>query len=338
MDFRHAVKFPIMAAMRSVAAAIILSTIAFAQNARRDDIVLASKSPLLLARYIEAHKLFNWDALTNALGIREKEPIYAPCGGPKDVQNPCSTSLLTVLNPDQQILIIQGELLQHNDVYLRYLRKSNGEWTFAGKRTAFVKEFPRRHEAVRLNGKPLLKIASDHSQIGGALVQEVEDWIDLAQPGFDPVFSFTPEGSYSDFSFAVWRTIRAQAIPIRGQRVERIDLVLNVKFEGPGMSLPATYVGVYERAPGEKKFTIRRAYSDQVRRTEMPAGDFEGIGGVSIDLLEFPNERLLFYAFPGLQKIASGSDKDGREWLQLVLDHTGDCPEKRSLLDLLAKH
>jgi hypothetical protein len=113
---------------------------------------------------------------------------------------------------------------------------------------------------------------------------------------------------------------------------------LNVKFEGPGMSLPATYAGVYERAPGEKKFTIRRAYSNQVRRTETPAADFEGIGGVNIDLIEFPNERLLFFAFHGLQKIASGSDKDGREWLQLVLEHTDDCPEKRSLLDLLAKH
>jgi len=211
--------------MRGAAAAIILSTIALAQDARQGDIVLASKSPLLLARYIEAHRLFDWDALTSALGIREKEPIYAPCGGPKDVQNPCSTSLLSVLNPDQQILIIQGELLQHNDVYLRYLRKSNGEWTFAGKRTAFVKEFPRRHEVVRLNGKPLLKIASDHSQIGAALVQEVEDWFDLTQPGFDPVFSFTPEGSYADFSFAVWRTIRAQAVPITGQGVERMTSI-----------------------------------------------------------------------------------------------------------------
>ena len=334
---RRFINLTIMAMMRGFAATIILSTIAFAQDARRDDIVVALKSPTQLARYIESHQAFDWVALANGLGIPPPGQYDSRCGAAA-VEDPCSAQVLSVLNPDQDILIIQGESSQHSDVYLRYLQKPNGEWTFAGERTAFVKEFPRGHEVMRLGGKPFLKIASDHSQIGASLMQEIEDWFDLTQPEFDPVFSYTVHGSYTPFNFGVWRTIGALAVPIPSQGFERIDLVVNVTFSGPRMNLPETYVGAYERHPGEKKFTIRRAYSDQVRRTEMSAADFEGIGGVKVDLIEFPNERLLFYALPGLQKIASGSDKDGREWLQFVLEHTDDCPEKRSLLELLAKH
>jgi hypothetical protein len=43
------------------------------------------------------------------------------------------------------------------------------------------------------------------------------------------------------------------------------------------------------------------------------------------------------YAFSGLQKIASGSDHDAREWLTFVLEHVEDIPEKQTLLEMLAK-
>jgi hypothetical protein len=36
-------------------------------------------------------------------------------------------------------------------------------------------------------------------------------------------------------------------------------------------------------------------------------------------------------------KIATGTDPDARQWLQSVLDHAKDTPEKRALLELLAK-
>jgi hypothetical protein len=324
-----------MATMGRTAAAIILSSFAFSQGAPQTDIALASKSPLQLARYVESHTVVDWDALWSALGTRDPEVLYAPCG--KGLENPCSTQVVTVSNPDQEILIVQGVLIRRNDIYLRYLRTANGDWQFAGERRAFVDDnFPRRHEVMRLDGKPFLKICSGHSQTGGALMQEVEDWFDLTQPGFEPVFSFTAQGSLSPFGLAVGRTVHAQAVAHEALGLETIDLNLDVHFVGPRLDIAAAYVGIYERPSGEKTFSLRLAYSGLDRHAAIPREDFEGLGGV--DFSQLSNERLLFYAFPGLQKIASGSDEDAKQWLRSVLRYAGDTPEKRTLSELLAKH
>jgi hypothetical protein len=319
--------------MKRAAVAIVLSSIAFSQDARRDDIVVASKSPTELARYIESHKVFDWVALARALGIPPPGQYDFRCGAAV-VENPCSTQVVNVLNPDQAILIVQGELLSLRDVYLRYVRKPNGEWQFSGERTAFVKEYPRRHEVARLTGRPFLKIASDHSQIGFALMQEVEDWFDLTQPGFEPAFSFTPVGSYEPFAFAVGRAVSAQCVYRQVSGVETIDLILDVHFNGPGLDIPATYTGVYGRPAGGKKFSLRAAYSGWDPKASIPLKDFEDLAGFDGGPAD---ERLVTYAFSGLQKIASGSDHDAREWLTFVLEHVEDIPEKRTLLEMLAK-
>jgi hypothetical protein len=49
------------------------------------------------------------------------------------------------------------------------------------------------------------------------------------------------------------------------------------------------------------------------------------------------NERLVYYAFPQLKKVASGTDEEAKEWLRLILSQAGDTPEKRALTDLLGK-
>ncbi len=94
-------------------------------------------------------------------------PQVSPnCG--RSTEDPCSTAIITVLNPDQAVLIIQSAQLGGHDLYLRYLQDAKDGWRFNGERTAFMKEYPRRHEIIRLGGKPFLKISSDHSQIGAA--------------------------------------------------------------------------------------------------------------------------------------------------------------------------
>ena len=186
-----------------------------------------------------------------------------------------------------------------------------------------------------MNGRPYLKIRSDHSQVGFALLQEVEEWFDLTQPGFRPVISFTSQGSYEPFSFAVGRTVEAQASASQTPGRETIEIVLNVHFNGIGLDIPATFIGIYERPSGARAFSIRRAYSDPDRRTAIPTEDLEGLGGPDLDKLS--NERLVFYALSGLQTIASGSDEEARQWLKLVLEHVRDTPEKRALLDLLRR-
>ncbi len=187
---------------------------------------------------------------------------------------------------------------------------------------------------MRVGGKPFLKISSDHSQFGFGVSQEIEDWFDLTQPDLEPVFSFTADGGEGRFSMGVGRSIHAQASLSQAAGLERIDLILSVHLDGPGLDLEAMYLGIYERPANQKKFTLRIAYSGLDRRTTISAKDFEELAdpfsGVS-------NQQLLVYALPGLQKIAAGSDPDARQWLQSILSHAKDTPEKRALLDLLTK-
>jgi hypothetical protein len=49
------------------------------------------------------------------------------------------------------------------------------------------------------------------------------------------------------------------------------------------------------------------------------------------------NEKLLVYAFPGLEKIAAGSDANAKEWLWSILGQADNTPEKQKLLELLGR-
>ena len=321
-------------------AIILLSSVALAQTppqtapqtAPQTQIALAAKSPFTLARYIESHKNLDWDALWKALGVRDPKVSDPPCGSA--THNPCTTSILTVLNPDQAILIVQSDGRKTNDIYLRYRPAAKGGWRFAGERSAFINEAPRRYEVFRVGIKPFLKISSDFSEVDGGFIQEVEEWLDLTQPGFASVFSFTVGGSENRFSFGVSRSINAQTIVSQTPALETIELILKVHFDGPGLDVPATYLGVYERSVSQKKFQLTRAYQGPDRRAEIPTKDFEALG----DPFEGPsNEQLLVYALPGLQKIATGSDAKARAWLSSILEKAKETPEKRALAELLAK-
>ena len=112
---------------------------------------------------------------------------------------------------------------------------------------------PSNHALLRLGTKPFLEISSNHSQNGAGIQQEVEDWFDLTLPDFEPVFSFTPDGSAGGFGFTIARAMKAQSNFSQATGVERIDTTLKIRFEGtPGLDLQGTYVGVYERHASEK--------------------------------------------------------------------------------------
>ncbi|HEY1757058.1 MAG TPA: hypothetical protein VGG72_16915 [Bryobacteraceae bacterium] len=318
-----------MTAMFRFVVATILSSVAFAQTAPEPEIALAAKSPMTLARYVESHKEIDWGALGKALGTDPKK--ITTCGY---AENLCSTEIVNVLSPDQALVIIRGGFLSRNVVYLRYLEEPSGGWRFAGARNAYTKEFPSHHEVMRVGSKPFLKISRDDSQIGMGVTQEVEDWFDLTQPDFEPIFSFTLDGDEGRWSMGVGRSIHAQASVSEASGLERIDLVLSIHFSGPGLDVEDIYLGIYERPANAKAFSLRTAYSGLDRRTTISTGDFEELADPFSGL---SNEKLLAYALPGLQKIAKGSDPDAREWLQSILNYAKDTPEKRELLDLLKK-
>ena len=110
---------------------------------------------------------------------------------------------MRVAKPEQIILIIEGKFRRTNDVFLRYLRTANGNWKFAGERRAFVRNEIRKQEITSVFGKPFLKIASDRTQVGFSIRQEVEEWFDLTRSDLKPVFTFTREGSFSNFGLSV---------------------------------------------------------------------------------------------------------------------------------------
>jgi hypothetical protein len=238
-------------------------------------------------------------------------------------------------NPEQAIVIIRDGDFSFTDEYLRYLRGPNRDWKFAGENSAFKRNGPSNHALVRLGTKPFLKISSNHSQSGVAIQQEIEDWFDLTLSDFEPVFSFTPDGSAGGFEFTIARVIKAQSNFSQAAGLERIDTTLNVRFEGtPGLDLQGIYVGVYERHANQKRFKLRTAYSGLDSHTTIPTKDFEALAN---PFTNPANETFMLYALPGLKKIAAGSNADDRGWLRDFLDHAKDTPEKRTLLELLAK-
>jgi len=100
----------------------------------------------------------------------------------------------------------------------------------------------------------------------------------LTLAGFEPVLSFTLEGSAGGFEFTITRYIKAQSKFKQVGQLERIETTLNVRFGGtPGLDSQGSYVGVYERYANEKKFTLRTAYSSLDRHTTIPTKDFEDL-------------------------------------------------------------
>jgi len=319
--------------MYRLAATIILSSVAFAQTV--EDAEMAAKSPVMLARYVESHNTVDWGALRRTLGLKASQYWLAPCGSNfPAAEAPCSAEIVTVANPQQEIVIIRGGDFSYTVEYLRYLQSVKGGWQFVGEYSAFKKDGPSRHEVMRVGGKPFLKISSNHTQNGVSIQQELEDWFDLTQLDFEPVFSFTVDGGEDRFGMGVGPKIHAQCKLSQASGLERIDLILSVHFNGPGLKLESMYLGTYDRRSNEKKFVLRNAYSGLDRRSMMSTKDFEELADPFSGL---SNEKLLAYARAGLQKIATGSDPEARDWLRSVLNYAENTPEKRMLLELLAK-
>src|SRR5580658_6439484 len=107
-----------MADMFRLAVAIILSSVAVAQSAQEAEIALAAKSPMALARYVESRSTVDWKTLRGTLGLKEVQNWLAPCGNNFGA---CSAETVTVLNPDQAIVIVRGDDVSYTVEYLRYL-------------------------------------------------------------------------------------------------------------------------------------------------------------------------------------------------------------------------
>jgi hypothetical protein len=207
-------------------------------------------------------------------------------------------------------------------------------WRRAGAYSALIRYYPRRHQLTRIGGKLFLRIASQGIS-GSDASEELEEWIDLTQSDFKPVFAFSPQGHQNRSGFGISRTIHASARPRVIGPVETIVVNLEVRYSGLQVDLGRSdFSATYERRPQQKNFMLREVRSGPARTSKMPNKEYESL----VDLDEgTTNERLLVYALPGLKKVASGTNQDGKNWLGLILTNCKDTPEKKLLLGLLGK-
>jgi len=315
---------------RLIAPALLgISLSAQTPSVRDEELSRAAKNPYDLARFIDSHLGFDWDVLWKALVIQPL--LIQPCGKLSNGKRQCSTELITVLHPDQIILIVQGDATPA-DIYFRFLQEKSGSWRFAGAFWAAIHNHPRRHEVDRSTGKPFLRVSSQGLR-GSDVDSEIEDWFDLTQSGFDPVFSFTVQGYQQRFGFGISRRIVGTIIAQKNA----IDVVLDVHFEGSDndgkYDLGTTdYRAVYTQARGAKLFTLQTVDAWLSGQTKLSLVEFEALA----DLDQGPSEEdLIRYNILQLSKIASGRDSATKRWLKQFLTRVKDTPAVRELKALL---
>jgi hypothetical protein len=297
--------------MRRAWAAVVFSMVALGQNAAEPEIVRAAKSPYDLARYLETHKGFKWAPLWKALKTKS------------------STEVVSLLNPDQAIVVVRGPIGLF-EFYLRYVQDAKRNWSFGGAYGAFVKNTEPLYQVTRLGGKPFLRVATQGPNFG-PVPNNHEFWFDLTQQDFDPVFSFPTFADQEILPGTIMRQITGNALP---SGPDSIDVVLTVEFSLSGTELGSVrFTGRYERHPGERRFSLRSAHL-LADASAIPVKDFTDLADVAPRLT---NERMLVYALPGLKALATGKDADARDELKAILEKCKDTPEKRTLLELLAK-
>ena len=307
---------------------LVISLPAQIPSVQDEELARAAKNPYDLARFIDSHLGFDWNVLWKALGI---QPLFIqPCGKLSNGRKHCSTELITVLDPDQMILVVQGDATPA-DIYLRFLQEKPGGWRFAGADWVAIHNHPRRHEVDRSTGKPFLRVSSQGDR-GSDVDSEIEDWFDLTQPGFEPVFSFPVQGYQQRFGFGISRRIVGSI----SAKKNLINVVLDVHFEGSDNNgkydLGTTvYSAVYTQARGAK-FSLQSVGAWLSGQTKISPAEFEALA----DLDQGPSdEDLIRYNMSRLSEIASSRDSATKRWLKQLLTSVKDTPEVRELKSLL---
>jgi hypothetical protein len=186
---------------------------------------------------------------------------------------------------------------------------------------------------------PFLRISGQGAS-GSDVDSEIETWFDLTQTGFEPVFRYTVQGSENRMGVGVSRRIRATAWSDFDTNAETIRLNLEVRYSSSydtdlGF---AEYEATYQRRANQSKFSLQKVTQSAPNEPAISSKDFEDLANIDFGDPPVPsNERLLAYTLPRLKQIASSKDEQDRGWLRSVLGFCKDTPERRTLLELLAK-
>src|SRR5262249_21828685 len=133
------------------------------------------KSPRALARFLESNHKVDWRGLKRALGLAIPEYWIAPCGY-DPIDGPCVVDIESIEKPRQEILVVHAREWGQTIEYFRFVQRLGGTWEFAGECFASERNAHGSHKFLTLGGKTFLAISSDHSQIGFAALQMLEEW------------------------------------------------------------------------------------------------------------------------------------------------------------------
>jgi hypothetical protein len=295
-----------------------------------EDLAKAAKSPYEIARFVDTHVIFDWEPLWKALGIPKDQVLIQPCGTMGGPRRDCSEELVTVLDPFQVILILRMDLFSQ-EVYLRFFRQSGpdsaGPWRFGGSYNPPAKYFAPRHRLLRFGKRPFLLVTGQGIS-GSDWSSEVEDWMDLSSPKFEPVFSLTTQGHYSGLPDRVGLETNATVVAMETDPVERLEVAYDVRFtHNREVFANRSDAAVYVRHGG--------SFSFDAARSKTAEADIENLYNIGDD--HPSNEEYLRYLLVDLRKIATGPKSELKDWLERFLKVCGDTVEKRELQALLTK-
>ena len=294
-----------------------------------EELAQAAKSPYDIARFVDTHVTFRWEALWSALGIQKNADVFMqPCGELGGPKRDCAEELVTVLDPFQVILILRHDLAEP-EVYLRFLRKSGPDnpapWEFGGYYSPRIKYFEPRHRTVRFGNKPFLVI-TQQGVSGSDWSSEVDEWMDLTLPKFESVFSLTTQGHYSGNPDRVGLETNALVVSTESKPAERVQVAYEARFTVGGETIDIR---------SDSAAYIRRGdeFVYDASRSKTPEADIDNIYNLEDDRPS--NEDYLRYLLPKLMEIAAGPQSELKDWLKRFLKESDNTVEKREIQALL---
>jgi len=312
---------------------ILLLAAAAAACIRADgasDLAGAAQSPFEIERFVETHVAFEWNPLWKALKLTDDTGLPA-CEERPDAGRDCSSELITVLDPEQTIVLLR-HILSRFEVYLRYVpQKTLGggsQWRFAGHYQPNVKYFPPRHRIVTFGKRPFLAV-TEQGGAGTGLSSEVESWIDLTQGSLKPVLWYTSQGTMHPFPSGIGRSVGGTVVTLNESPFESVQVAYTIDFSFEDVNGITLNLGQRR----DRAVFVRRSPNSEFALDE----GLSEVSGKQIESLyedldsEITNEDFLKYDLEFLKEIASGAETPQKQWLRQFLADCRETPEKQQL-------
>ena len=285
------------------------------------DFATAVRSPHTLAKYVEAHNDFAWDEMAKALGITDDRIYLQEC-------HPCTARLIEVTSPAQAIVVLANEGTGLR-VLLRYDRTTRNTWKFTDAWSPFAK-FDNQ-QSLRHVGRKSFLVNSGAGSLGTGFEATYEDWFDLIQPAFAPVFSFIPKSHILFTSPVVGRIATARISGISTTPGEKITVEYSVDFVTNADQLllfRRKAKGIFVRG-ADGKFAL------DLTRSTVRNAELQDFFEAREDEASWADHFLKFNKAE-LTGIARGTNTEKRTWLIAWLKTAPDTPESRDLKRLFS--